>query len=255
MKKLTGIIVTLIFIVFATSVYAGQFGPLEPYAKEGSFSFGVGYFYEDTKWDSATFRIAGVSLDTGKFRTESNQMYLQGSYAPTKGWEVYGRLGAADMKLKIDDTDDLKDSQKFFGTLGIKSTLYDNKTFSWGPFLQGTYRSNYKDSVSATVLGVPVKADFEFKNYYDINAGFTGQVKVNDFIIYGGGFYTYANAKAEITMSLLGVSLSGSDTIKVKNPVGGFLGFSIPFTKELKFNIEGQFKDRVSAGGILTYSF
>jgi len=250
MKKLTGTIVTLTLIIFATSVYAGQFGPLETYAKEGGFSFGVGYFYEDTKWDSATFRIAGVSLDTEKFRTESNQMYLQGSYAPTKGWEVYGRLGAADMKLKNDN--DLNDSQKFFGTLGIKSTLYDNKTFSLGPFLQGTYRSNYKDS---SVLGVAVKADYELKNYYDINVGFTGQVRANGFIIYGGGFYTYANAKAELTLSLLGVSVSDSDTIKVKNPVGGFLGLSIPFTKELKFNIEGQFKDRVSAGGILTYSF
>jgi hypothetical protein len=48
-----------------------------------------------------------------------------------------------------------------------------------------------------------------------------------------------------------------SDSVKVyeKANVGAFLGVKLPLTKQLRFEIEGQYKGKTSVGGALSYSF
>lgn len=179
----------LVFAVFGVAA-AGQFGPTEPTAKPGSFSLGAGYFYDDTKWGSATL----FGDRTGAFWTESNQGYVQGSYAVDKNWEINGRIGGANFKL-INEPN-LSDSGKFFGGLGVKGVLYSDQMFSVGAFAQGTYYSNYKDSVTEVVStgGTPITAtgELEMKNRYDIDVGVSGQVKIQGVAIYGGPFFYYS---------------------------------------------------------------
>jgi hypothetical protein len=233
-------VVALIFCALIGTSNAGQFGPLDSTAEAGKFTLGVGYFFEDTKWKADDF---------GDFRTESNQYYLQVSYGLPKNWEVYGRIGGADMKLKSDGfLDGTKDSTQPFGTLGIKGAFFKKNQFSFGAFAQGTYRSEYKDS--ATVGGTEV--DSKFKDHYDINVGLAAQLKFGNFLVYGGPFWYYARAKAEL-------SASGyqdvSETVKEKDNIGGFLGVKIPITKRVGLNIEGQLRDRTSYGAMITYAF
>ncbi len=244
----------LLFVCAVCGVAAaGQFGPTEPTANPGSFSLGVGYFYDNTKWESPTL----FGADLGTFRTESNQGYVQGSYAVDKNWEISGRVGGASFKLKNDP--DLSDSAKFFGGLGVKGVLYSDKMFSIGAFAQGTFYSNYKDSVTEVVsvngTNVTATGDFEFKNRYAVDVGVSGQVKIQNVAIYGGPFFYYSRAKFEATVAALGQSISDSDTVKAKGAVGGFLGVSLPITKEVKLNLEGQVRSRFSGGAMISYSF
>lgn len=51
MKKVLGIILVLFVFFFVTSPAAGQFGPAEPMAKGGKFSLGMGYFFDQRKWE------------------------------------------------------------------------------------------------------------------------------------------------------------------------------------------------------------
>jgi hypothetical protein len=235
MKK---VIFTTLFLFFFMAGFtsAGQFGPTEPTAAQGKFSLGVGYFWEDTKFDV---------LD-GNIRTKSNQVYVQGSFVPVKNLEIFGRLGGANLEIK--DTDvDFKDGARLFSTLGAKFMFFETRMFGLGAFAQGTYHfQDYKDSFDG--------ADLKIKNYYNIQAGLSGQVKLENFIIYGGAFWYYARATVDATGSSI-EGISDSATLKEKAPIGGFLGVKIPFTKQIALNLEGQYRDEFSGGAFLSYAF
>ena len=246
MKKVLISSFLLLFVSYGIAS-AGMFGPTEPTAQPCKFSLGVGYFWDDTKWKA----------DGDDLRTQSNMGYVQGSFAPMKNFEIFGRLGGADLKTK--DTDPtFKDDAKVFGSLGVKAIFYQDKIFGFGAFAQGTYHfQDYKDTFFAgTVNGIPVNAEFKVKDYYNVQAGLSAQVKVQEFIIYGGGFWYYARAKAELNVVAQGITVNVADeTLKEKTPVGGFLGVKIPFTKQVSLNLEGQYRDELSGGAFLSYAF
>lgn len=267
-KGLFGIVLLVFFFVMTGLASAGQFGPTEPTANPGKFSLGIGYFWEDTKW-----KFNGDFID-GTVRTQSHQAYLQGSFAPVKNFEIFGRLGGSNLEAKdfsIDDVDiDFKEDAKLFGTLGLKVMFFDNKIFGLGAFAQGTYHfQDYKDSDTPRTLTDGIftatdTVDMKIKDYYNVQAGISGQFKCNDFIVYGGPFVYFARAKASIdetvTVSGLGQTRSffigsDSDTMEEKTTVGGFLGVKIPFTKQLGLTLEGQYRDEFSGGALLSYSF
>ncbi|MBU4320292.1 MAG: hypothetical protein L6246_02950 [Thermodesulfovibrionales bacterium] len=120
MKKLILVIAIAAIFAMGSVVYAGQFGPPEPAAKEGKVSLGVGYFYSSAKLKPKNT----VDWDEGK--VTQNQAYLQLGYGFTKNWEAYLRVGGADSKIKdvfltsADDPDaagfkpDFKDGFKAF---------------------------------------------------------------------------------------------------------------------------------------------
>ena len=249
MKKVLFSSLLLLFVTYGIAS-AGMFGPTEPAAQPGKFSLGVGYFFDDTRWKT----------DGDDTRTQSNMGYLEGSFAPIKEFEVFGRLGGADLRTKGEDPN-FADSAKIFGTLGVKAIFYQDKMFGFGAFAQGTYHfQDYKDSYSDTVtvggVVVPATIDAKIKDFYNVQAGLSAQVKIQNFIIYGGGFWYYARAKVEATGSAAGVTVDlGSDTFKEKTPIGGFLGVKIPFTKQISLNLEGQYRDDLAGGAILRYAF
>ncbi|MDW8003032.1 MAG: hypothetical protein RMJ39_10315 [Deltaproteobacteria bacterium] len=238
----------VVFLVLVSlPVWAGEFGPLEPSAKEGKFSLGVGYFYEQLKWEAATL----FEEKTEPFKTKSNQFYLQGSFGVTKGWEIFARVGVADAKLK-EEYIDFKDGYKFFGTIGAKGVVYSTKGFNIGPFVQASLFSQYKDSL----IEDQTKIDFKLKNRFDLNLGLLGQANINNnFFVYLGPFYAYNRTKLEVKVSELGVSVSDSDTVKAKAPIGGVIGLGGQIAKNLRFNAEAQIRNRISAGASLSYSF
>jgi hypothetical protein len=168
LKNIIFISFLLLFVVMCGIASAGMFGPTEPTAAPGKYSLGAGYFYDYTKW-----KTNGPDV-----RTESNQGYAQGSFAPTKNFDLFGRLGGADLKAEG------KANTKLFGTLGGKAIFYQDNIAALGVFGQGTY--HFEDYNTGVV---------KIKDYYDVQAGLSAQVKFQDFIIYGGGFWYYARAK------------------------------------------------------------
>ncbi len=140
MKKRVLVFAVLMLFAMGTVVYAGQFGPPEPAAKEGKASLGIGYFSSSAKVkpnDTANWEESKYS---------QKQAYLQLGYGFTKNWEAYLRVGGADTKIKsfLDDPSittssrDFKDGFKPFGTIGVKGVFNISPSFGIGPFLQAS---------------------------------------------------------------------------------------------------------------------
>jgi hypothetical protein len=262
MKTLFAVATVVVLLAASVGVlYAGQFGPVEPTAAPGKVSLGVGYFYSEQQFKSGSFDLGGVRVGFDQFKLRSNQVYGQLSYGFTKNFETYIRVGAADAKLKDEGWGD---SSKIYGTAGFRGVFYGQDWFSIGAFLQFNLYSDYKDSVGATgvVNGVTVIAteDLKLKNAMDCSAGFALQAKMDGFTVYGGPFayWSRIQAEAELTAIAVGIGSVGTrdtEILKDKSNLGVFLGVKVPFTKQLSFTAEGQYREAVSAGAVLAYSF
>lgn len=246
MKRLVVIIGVLMLFLVSNVLYASQFGPPEPAAKEGQASLGIGYFNYSGKWKPK-------DDDWETVNTKQNQIYLQVSYGFVKNGEIYLRIGGGEAKIKkafLIDEADFRDS-KPFGTIGIKGISNVTPSFGIGPFLPeygitipaGTYTLTETEKV---------------KEPWDINIGVGLQGKIGETILYGGPFIYWGKSKADYKISVTG-PLTGtylaSTTYKEKNNVGGFAGLRLSLAKGLNLEVEGQLKSKFSMGGALTYSF
>ena len=233
MKRIIVSSLILLFVMCGYASAGGPIGPTEPIAPKGTWSLGAGYFYEDSEYE----------VHKENFRTKSNQVYGEASGTPIENVEMYGRLGVAtDLNTKgTEDIDFKVSSPTGFGALGAKWIFYKGDTFGFGTFAQGTYHfMDYEDG------------DTKIQDLYNVQAGFTGQVKIyQDVALYGGAFWNYAHGKAIVTE--LGVR--SSESMSEKSWLGGVLGFRIPLTKQFGLTLEGQYINNFSGGAYLNFTF
>ena len=257
MKKLITFLSVVMFLLVTGLLHAGQFGAAKPIANPGKLSLGGGYFYSQTEWESFDIEFANVMASTGSQVLKSNQVYLQGSYAFSENLEEYVRFGGANA------SDMLNDHTKIFGTFGLRSFFKVNDWFAMGPFIQFSAYSDYKDMKSYPAVAgvVPATATVltQMKNPWDFNIGLTLQTEKNGFIVYGGPvvYWQRARVDTDLKVAVGNASVGMSDSVNVyeKANMGAFLGVTLPLTKQLRFEIEGQYKGKASVGGILCYSF
>ena len=230
MKSIIATVLAVLFIVSAVS--AGQFGPPEPMADIGKFSLGLGHWLDRTK----------MKQDDDRLGTRSNQYYLQGNYTFLKDWEVYGRLGGANMIVHSHDTQQrFSDSAEVYGTLGFKGVLYRYKNFAVGPFIEGSWYGDHKNVVD---------------NQWEANLGVSAQYKIPvgscDLTVYGGPFVYWHQADSQLALN---PAVSQND-MKERNNIGGFLGIKVPVVRQKIFlTAEAQMKDRLGGGVSLSYAF
>ena len=258
MKKIFVFFCIALFLTILSPVYGAQFGPAEPLPgiAKNKFAVSAGYFYQ-----TADMEPSGSAWDNQKI--EQNNAYIQLSYAPNKLFEVYLRGGAADFKAPDafnlgTTTVNFGDNPKAFGTLGVKCFLYNTPSFGIAPVAQGSYYSSYKDNIEFVKAGISYATEVKFKNPWDINLGLIFQTKLQKVTLYGGPFVYWFKTKVENSTSpaLAGsTTANNSTTYEEKNNVGGFLGFRIPITEKVSFDVEGQYKSRFSIGGAAHYAF
>lgn len=238
--KIRSCTVSIALVLFTIGIsFAGQFGPAEPAAKEGMTSMGVGYFYSESKMKSSNI---------GDLVFKSSQVYLQGSYSFVRNWEVYGRIGGANMKEQVSNFDD---SMKVFGSLGVRGLLYNDGLFSVGPFIQGNMYSNYSD----TVTSGGATGRFTVENPWDGSVGLATQIKKDNFSVYYGPFAYIARNEVKVEAPFGNLLANGSATLKEKQNLGVFLGINAVAIKDFNIGIEGQYTGRFSVGGMANYSF
>ncbi len=221
--------VFLITVLFAgTASAAGMFGPPEPLADPGKFSLDAGYMLDKTKMKQGDDRIG----------TRSNEYYLQGNYSFLKDWEVYGRLGGADMVAHSYDTQQrFGASPNIFGSLGFKGVAYRNGNFAFGPFAEGTMYGNYS--------GVA-------RNQWETDVGVSAQYKIKAVTIYGGPFGYWRQADSQLALN----PPISQDDMKERSNIGGFLGMRFPIVQQKVFlTAEAQMRDRPGIGASLSYKF
>ena len=237
---------------------SGLFGPPQTVSKEaGGLNTAIGYFYSEDIFKNDTDHLI-----------RQNSVYSQVAYGANNMWEIYGRIGAADMNISdcFNSTEDstttnkldFEESWKFFGTLGAKGFYPITKIFGIGAFIQGTYHfSNYKDNVEGSNNGKSYVAELKIKNLWDINAGLGFQLTVPlDIKLYAGPYVYYSEAKASLDRNIPGIEYAaGNVSIRNKSIAGCFAGVDIPLFKGFHLNVEGQYAERFSAGAAISYTY
>ncbi len=247
------------FFAFNTvAIASGLFGSPQTVSREsGGLNTSIGYFYSEDTFKNDTDHLI-----------RQNQVYSQVAYGAQNMWEIYVRLGVADLKISdcFNSTNvltttnklDFEENWKFFGTLGAKGFYPINKIFGIGAFIQGTYHfSNYTDSVVAINGGNLYTVDLKIKNLWDVNAGMGFQLTAPlDIKLYAGPYVYYSEAKASLDTYITGLEYTERNvSIRNKSIFGGFAGADIPLLKGFHLNIEGKYADRFSAGAAVSYTY
>ena len=234
------------------------FGPPQTISREGGgLNTTIGYWYHESKFKNGSEYI---------FR--QNEVYSQASYGKSNRWEIYGRIGAADLKISdafrsanivtIPSNNDFTENWKLFGTLGAKGFLPISKIFGIGAFVQGTYYfNNFTGDVVGTDAGVPFAADLKIRDMWDVNFGIGFQATVpNNIKLYAGPYIYYSEARANLSANIPGLSF-GTESVVLKSKAfaGGFVGADIPLAKGFHLNIEGQYSDMFSIGAAVSYTY
>lgn len=260
MGKRTIYSIVLSILIISSTAWAGQFGAPEPVAKDGRGSMGIGYFYFQNEMkpdDSVNFKETKV---------KQQQMFVQFSAAANRV-EGYVRIGGA--RLKVDDAfvttfpnttgfkSDFDDSGVLFGTIGARGVFDITPNFGIGLFFQASLSDNYEDSTTGAYLGVPITQKLKYKTPWEIAGGLAFQGKFDQLIVYAGPFLYNCGSEVEATATAptLGVQASQDTNYKSKSNFGGFGGLRFIIGKGFSIELEGQYINDWSAGGLFAYSF
>lgn len=247
-----------IFTISPASLAAGLFGPLQTVSQEaGGLNTAIGYrYHEDTYKNGIDHTV------------RRNEIYSQAAYGSKNIWEIYARVGLADMKIfdvfsskdaSINtDKDNFEANWEFFGTLGAKAFYPISSIWGVGAFIQGTYYfSDFTDTVSGTAGATPFTAELKVKNLWNANFGVGIQATLPLGIkFYAGPYIYYSEAKVSLHSNISGSGYwVDDDTIRNKSIVGGFTGLDIPLAKGFRLNVEGQFAERFSVGAAISHTY
>jgi hypothetical protein len=255
------IIILAAFLLLAfngTSAAFGLFGMPQTVSRDaGGLNTSVGYWYHENKFKNGLEHLI-----------RQNEVYSQVSYGGKNRWEIYGRIGVADLKNSdafssanvstITANSDFTENWKFFGTLGAKGFLPVNKIWGVGAFVQGSYYfNNFTANVTGTNAGVPFAEELKVQNMWDVNFGIGFQAAVPLGIkLYAGPYVYYSEAKVSLSANIPGLPF-GTENVLLKNNTfaGGFIGADIPLAKGFHLNIEGQYSERFSLGAAVSYTY
>ncbi len=250
----------LMVVWMSAAVWAdGPFGPPEPLSKaEGGLNTAVGYWYAQDTFKNPTSVHA----------LRQHSIYSHAAYGAGKLWEVYGRIGVADLRISdafqpanaftASAKDDFAENWKFFGTLGAKGFHALNGWFGIGAFVQGTYHfSNYTDSTTGVYNGAPFEADLKIKNLWAVAGGVGFQVSLPCTTkLYGGPYLYYTDARLSLSPGVAGVQIAArDDMLSNRSIAGGYAGVDIALTRGFRLNIEGHHAERLSLGAAITYTY
>ena len=252
------ITVFMTLTIHGMAVGGGPFGAPQPIAREErGLHTAIGYWYHEDGYKNGT-----------EYIIRQNQVYSEAGYGTQNRWDIYARLGVSDLKipdafsssnaLTTTSNNDFEENWKFFGTLGAKGYYPFNKTFGIGAFVQGTYFfQSFTDKISGTNNGTPCTAMLRVENLWDVNFGIGFQATVPYGIrLYAGPYVYYSEATASLSANIPGLRFATADTtIKNKTNAGGFAGIDLPLAKGFRMNVEGQYSERFSAGGAITYTY
>lgn len=225
-----------IIVLSFSAARAEYFGAMGTATKPASISLGAGYSHYSDK----------IQVGANYYNLKQNQIFLQAT-ASIEVMEGYIRVGGAN--LSIEDalnpavsggkTEFKDDTYKAFVTAGGRGILLINPNFSINPFLQATFHPDFKDRAGSQEFNV---------SFYKVEAGCFFQGIFKPAAIYAGPFIYWLRGEAKGTTALMG-------KFEEKGNLGGAAGIRIPLGSDISLEIEGQYRQNFSAGGLISYSF
>jgi hypothetical protein len=245
-----GIICLLVVGVFSNGYAAGPIGPPEGFANDDRWvAVGAGFFGFETEWepeDKTAFPSEG--------KIGQNIGFLHAGHVSFEAGEGFIRIGAADL---TESDGAFEGDFAPMASVGIKGLWFGDtgrrrrSAFGCGPILQGSYHLEYEDK--QVPLGIGGTAAMKIKNYWDATLAFGLQYRLNEkFLVFGGPFGYYSQAKTELSSSVLGEL---STKIEAKNNIGGYAGVRFTPKRGWILEAEGQFLSDISGGVTLIYTF
>jgi hypothetical protein len=251
MKRLLAVVSLLAWILNGGSAHgAGPFGSPEGLPDDDRWvSLGAGFFGFETEWEPKDKTAFPSDITIGQ-----NIAFFHAGHIVFEAGEVFIRAGAADLQ----ETDGaFEGDYGAMATVGLKGLWYGEtgrrrrSAFGFGPILQGSYHLKYEDKQIPLPFGET--ADVEIKQYWDVGLALGFQWWLKDrFLVYGGPFGYYSEAKVSVLSSELGQLES---KFNAKNYLGGYAGVQFSPFKGWFLQAEGQFLGEFSGGVLVAYTY
>ncbi|MDA8178610.1 MAG: Ig-like domain-containing protein [Deltaproteobacteria bacterium] len=232
---------------------AGQLGAPQSSAKQGQFTLGAGYFHLEEKWepDRASDLVGTIRVDWATDKVKQNALFLKGAYGVSPRCEVTAKIGAADRGAP----QGFEDSYALFGAIGAKGILYSTPKFSIGPILEFNFYGRNKDDIAFTQGASTWRGTAKIESSWEAVAGVAVQADVGKALLYAGPLFSWSKADVKYRITDGAQTLDVSNKYTTKSPFGGFAGIRAALPAGLILEVEGQFRDRFSAGGTVSYPF
>ena len=275
-KRITLLAVILIVVDFSISVALAlaPMGPPRATLKEGQLA--VGFDYGRQEMDLQTYgeiqeTTVGWSETYSHVKYKINgltsNMFLGNlSYGMLNNWDIYGRLGVADiecdeiMRIFADNStpnryQGLDSTYGFAWSFGTKATFGRDGDVVWGGLFQIT-RSN-PDVSNINLLGDPNFTGEAEIDYYEIQLAVGPTLQLDDISIYGGPFVHFVRGDLDITgrtedsFGIVSTEISAHDIME-ESQFGGYVGVNLNATDNASVYAEYQFTSDAWAFGLGT---
>lgn len=241
------------FLLLASAASAGQLGAPQPTGKQGQFSIGAGYFYLEEKWepDRASDLVGTTRVEWATDKVKQNALFLKGAYAISPRCEASVKLGAADRGAP----QGFEDSYAVFGGIGVRGIVYSAPGFAVGPVVVFNFYGRNEDDISFTQGASTWRGTAKIESSWEAVAGVAVQADVGKALVYAGPLFSWSKADVEYRITDGTQTLDVSNEYTTKNPFGGFAGVRAALPAGLVLEVEGQLRDRFSAGATVSYPF
>jgi len=261
-------VIALAVAATGTAVYAASLGEhIEPlghlkYAVSAEYNHIIDRDFEgDIDNDATTAEFTGAEIDA------SHQAYAKLAIGLTDSFNLYTKLGAADMELTLKEQDDSYDIETDFGFLwgfGVNGAMEIHEGAKVGLDVQGLVVNNDLDTLklnseAGTNLGGEIE-NFEFQvALYLYKEYQTDMLTGKELTLtpYLAGVYDYyrsvtngnANFNVASGQMLMSYDFDGDDTL------GVVVGCNGEINEQLDLNVEGRFVSETAISTSLVYRF
>lgn len=219
-KHLSGVVFMVVALAGSAALALAPMGPPTAGLKKGEFRVGFDYAFSEMdlkgSWSDAIIALAedyGVELKKTVKDVQSNLFAANIGYGICDYWEIFTRLGAANIE---NDVWDFSGDYGFLYGFGTKVTWAKQDNLSWGAMFQIQWL-NSEDSWTIDDEKVTIEVDA-----HEIQVALGPTWKASDALsIYGGPFLHFLNGDADV--HVVGESFSLLD-LKQKSEFGGYIG-------------------------------
>lgn len=223
----------------STALAVAPLGPPTAGLKTGQFRAGFDY-----AWAESDVELSYGGLSVTVKDTETNRFLANLGYGITDDWEVYFRLGGANIKQ-----DEFNGDYGFAYGFGTKATFAKDTNLSWGALFQMGWTKS-QDTYTDTTFGLG-NIDMEV-DVYDIQIAVGPTYEMQGWRIYGGPMLYFL--EGDLDFKAAGVS--GSIDIEEESVFGGYIGAEFDLAENYLMYIDGQFTgDSVVIGVGIAWKF
>jgi len=235
--------VLVVALLGASAFAVGNIGTPTAELKQGQWSLGGDYAYSDfdfdidkIKWTTSEGGSATDEFDIADVKT--NFYYVTFGYGLADNWEVYGRLGIADIKGETDYDGDKYganfDNDLVWG-VGTRCTFHEKDKVRWG----ATAQINWIDT-SVEWKGSDWKDTLDF-SAYDLLVAVGPTVDMGGWKLYGGPFFYMIDGDVDEKYTEWGEGTyweKGKADVEEDSSFGGYVGAAIPIAENMDMTFE-----------------